>query len=136
MDDHVKAQEPMRMNAFFTRDRANEGRRLPLTTPDGQPTEHWLQVRSQHSDAFRERADALLQAAANDAPDPKNPNDLSERQARGRKRTAALRAALVCAWSFPEDCTPEAVERFLEMAPQIAAALDRFAGDDRIFFAA
>lgn len=123
------------MDQFFTRDRANEGRRFPLQTPDGTPTEHWLLVRSQHSDAFKERSDALLQAAGRDMPDPKNPNDLAERQARGRKRTNQLRAALISGWSFPEPCTPEAVEQFLEMAPQIAVMLDRFAGDDRIFFA-
>lgn len=117
---------------FHTRQRANEGVRLPLYTPTGEPTEHWLQVRHVWSDAFQEANDAAmaeLQAATLAA---QSDAALLARA----KRDAQIRiwAALVSAWSFEQECTPEAVEAFLREAPQIGKVLDTFAADSRRFF--
>ena len=42
------------MEAFFTRERANEGVEVPLYTPDGTKSQHWIRIRGVDSDAFRE----------------------------------------------------------------------------------
>ena len=120
------------MEQFHTRARANEGKRLKLYTPDGKPTEHWLQVRHVWSDAFQiaqdeelaKLKDALLAAGGDEAA-------VSELR---RASQVRLLSALVCAWSFEADCTPEAVAAFLAEAPQIVAQLDKFAADSRSFF--
>ena len=41
------------MDAFFTRDKANEGIKVPLRTPEGKETDHYLVIRSQWSDDFQ-----------------------------------------------------------------------------------
>ena len=117
------------MEQFAIRRRANEGRRLALPLPDGTPSEHWLQIRSQWSDAFRQARDETLQHVAKLA------------QAGEASGEAALedslllaRAALVADWSFTEACEPENICAFLREAPQIAELIDRAGADDAAFF--
>ena len=43
----------MKPSDFFTRAKANEGERMPLSLPDGTPTDEWLQIRGVDSDEFR-----------------------------------------------------------------------------------
>lgn len=129
------------MEQFHTRARANEGKRLKLYTPDGKPTEHWLQVRHVWSDAFQAAneaevsgvREAMLAAAADDA---KGRADEAKAAVDTAKQDAKLRiwSALVAAWSFPAPCTPEAVVEFLRDAPQIGEQIDKFAADSRRFF--
>lgn len=117
---------------FHTRERANEGKRLPLFTPDGKPTEHWLQVRHVWSDAFQATSDAVLAEVQDAVLAAEGDKDKIAEV----KRDAQVRmwAALVAGWSFPEPCTPEAVADFLRAAPQIGKVLDKFAADSRAFF--
>lgn len=134
------------MEQFKTRQRASEGVRLPLQTPDGKPTEHWLQVRHVWSDEFQEANEAGLrevrewlaaELASLDLPDDAQlPAHLRERLAKEsrRVRLAAL-ASLVAGWSFEEEATPENVRAFLEEAPQVASAIDAFAVRNEAFFA-
>ena len=117
------------MDAFYTRDKANEGRRVDLSLPDGKPSGEWLQVRSQWSDEFRATRDASMQAVVMTAGE-----DLDKRRDTATERLLDVRAALVAAWSFPEPCTREAVREFLRNAPQIAERLDRWAANDADFF--
>lgn len=117
---------------FHTRARANEGERLNLYTPNGKPTEHWLQVRHVWSDAFQEANDLAI-ARMQEAVLAAN-GDKAKIAAANRDAKFGLWAALVAGWSFDEPCTPEAVEAFLREAPQIGAQLDKFAADGRRFF--
>lgn len=117
------------MQDFYVRESANEGKRLPLRTPDGKPTEHWLQIRSQWSDRFREVKADSERAIADIA--GKSPE---EQKAGIAAAKLDLLSALVSAWSFEQPCTPEAVRDFLHNAPQIAQAINSFAGDDGRFF--
>ena len=48
------------MHDFSIRQRANDGRRIALSLPDGSPTDHWLQIRSRWSDAFRQARDEAM----------------------------------------------------------------------------
>lgn len=117
------------MQDFYVRESANEGKRLPLRTPDGKPTEHWLQIRSQWSDRFREvKADSERAIAELAGKSPE------EQKAGLAEAKLDLLTALVSAWSFDQPCTPEAVREFLHNAPQIAQAINSFAGDDGRFF--
>jgi len=113
------------MEQFYTLDKANEGQRLALQTPDGKQTEHWLQVRSRLSDEFRAAKSAAMQAVA------MVPDDKREQVARDAGIVAL--AALIADWSFGE-LEPEKVRAFLRNAPQIAERVNSFAGDDEVFF--
>lgn len=123
----------MKKDAFFTRKTANEGKKIPLFTPAGEPTEHWLQVRGIDSDAFRAAATARQRKIL----------DATSTAASKDEVTAAIVsthfeqvAALVAAWSFDEPCTPENVTAFLREAPQIADQIDQVASKRGFFYAA
>lgn|SRR5574343_865598 len=117
----------MTMDRFFTREIANAGKRIPLRTPDGKMTEEWLQVRSRLADDFR--------AAQREAIQLVSATDEAARQGVAEDAKFKALAALVCAWSFDAECTPDAVAAFLKNAPQIAEQINAFAGDDEVFFA-
>jgi hypothetical protein len=112
---------------FYTRAPANAGRRVDLRTPSGEKTEHWLLVRSRWSDECRAAKDAALQAAA-------GLRDPDEIQAAIRAAEVDVLASLIAGWSFPEPCNAATAREFLANAPQIAAQVDKFAGDDVRFF--
>ena len=117
------------MDDFTIRQRANHGRRIALTLPDGSPTEHWLQIRSRWSDAFRQARDEAMQDVARLAQ-----GGAAELEAALEQSTLAVRAALVSAWSFDEPCVAATVQAFLREAPQIAELVDRAGADDPAFF--
>ena len=117
------------METFAIRQRANDGRRVPLTLPDGTPTDHWLQIRSQWSDAFRQAREEAMQLVARLAQAGK-----AELDAALERSLLDVRAALVSDWSFDEPCVPENVRAFLREAPQIAELVDRAGADDQAFF--
>lgn len=122
------------MAIFHTRDRANEGQKLPLHAPDGSPTDHWLLVRHVWSDAFQKAEDAAQREARETV---MGMGENPDREAVAEVQRAArvrLLASLVAGWSFDAECTPDAVADFLAQAPQIADAIDRFAADRKRFF--
>lgn len=124
----------MGMEQFYTRPKANEGRRLPLYAPDGSKTEEWIQARHVWSDAFRMAEEAGLRGAQEqvlglgDKPDP------AALDAIKCDAKIGLLASLIAGWSFPAECTPEAAAEFLRNAPQIAEKINRFAADSQGFF--
>lgn len=134
----------MGMAQFKTRDKANEGVKLTLYTPDGKPTDDWLTVRHVWSDAFieaderskRELNEWLAgEIAARNLPDDKIPDDLrSEIAERAKDARREVLAALISGWSFDEECSPEAAASFLKDAPQVANQVDKFAVDNEAFF--
>ncbi|SHO57828.1 phage tail assembly chaperone [Vibrio quintilis] len=118
------------MKAFFTRQKANEGVRLPLTLPDGTKTEHFLLIRGIDSDAFREaEAEAKRQAMQLSMIE-----DEEEKQQAISDRKLSLVATLVLDWSFEQECSPENVTSFLREAPQIADQVDQLAARRALFF--
>ncbi len=128
-DQADTAIDPMAM--FHTRTAANDGVKLPLTTPDGATTEHWLQVLGADSDAFRDaelkaKREGMRVAAIKDE---------QERFAATRVLQVQLLAATVVAWSFPTPCTFENVVKFLTEAPQIADSIDTLISRRALFFA-
>ena len=119
------------MEAFFTRERANEGVEIPLYTPDGTKTQHWIRIRGVDSDVFREaeansKRDAFRVASMEDS---------LERAKAIQEAKLNLIAALVISWSFEKECTLENVKEFFRQAPQIADAVDQVASKRALFFA-
>lgn len=120
----------MSMEQFYTRDKANDGVKVPLNTPDGKPTEHYIVIRSRWSDSF--------QAAQAEV----HRNDLVAMAEKGKdapaqdpvERHATLCAALVSGWSFEQECTPDNIREFLKQAPQLRDMIDRYASNDARFF--
>lgn len=118
------------MDAFFTRQMANDGIELPLYLPDGKPTEHRIRIRSIDSDAFQ-RADSearkhLLEISL-ETDKEKAATMLEEHRLR-------VRASLVISWTFEQECTEANIMKFLQEAPQIAKEIDRLSGRRSLFF--
>lgn len=120
------------MEAFFTRSIANEGIELPLYSPTGEKTEHWLRVRGIDSDEFR----AAEANAKRDAFQIASVEDMAERARLVTESQRKLIASLVVGWSFEQECTLENVMAFFREAPQIQEAVDRAASRRALFFAA
>ncbi|WGK60507.1 hypothetical protein QAO71_10420 [Halopseudomonas sp. SMJS2] len=120
----------MNPSDFFTRSKANEGEKLPLSLPDGTPTDEWLLIRGVDSDEFQAALDAhrrtiLANAAIEDE---------AERAEKNRQAGLKLHAALIMGWSFEAELTPEALEEFLREAPHLAVEVDHFASNRQRFF--
>lgn len=119
------------MEAFFTRAAANEGIVLPLYTPDGKRSEHWVRIRGVDSDEFRlAENEARREAVAIASIEDETVREKAAVEARLR-----LIASLVIGWSFEAECTRDTVVEFLREAPQIADAIDRAAAKRALFFA-
>lgn len=136
-DAATQSPASVTMEAFFTRQRANEGVELPLFLPDGTPTTHRIRIRGVDSDAFRAAfADSkrrLLELAQS-----KDKSALDSANADEERLT--LIASLVISWTFtdkegkPLPCTPEAVRNLLREAPQLVEAIDQLASRRSLFF--
>lgn len=130
---------PLGMASFMTRQRANEGQRLPLHTAEGVLTKHFLLVRGQDSD---EAQRAMNQQVRNVAEVSQLPED--ERADAAIDGICRLLAVLVKDWSFsdpelmPEGealpCTFDNVVAFLREAPQIREQIDTLASKRGVFF--
>lgn len=119
------------MEAFFTRQRANEGIELPLDLPDGTPTKHRIRIRGVDSDQFRAaNADSrrrLAELVMNREKATVDPADTDNERFR-------LLASLVVSWTFELECTPDNVVTLLREAPQLAEQIDRIAAKRSLFF--
>lgn len=120
----------MKPSDFFTRGKANEGEKLPLSLPDGTPTDEYLMVRGVDSDAFRAAVDNYRRELIGFAAI----KDESERAAKSEQARVELMCALVIGWSFDDECTQEALAELFREAPHIADEADKFASDRRRFF--
>lgn len=123
------------MKEFFTRAAANNGRRLKLTLPSGEPSEHWLHIIGIDSDTFR-KAQAIQHRNTMEASSSVDAGDITQEEAEDAYDTSrtALISSLITEWSFDKPCNPKAVIKFLTEAPQIATAVNLFAGTRKEFF--
>ncbi|TMO66753.1 hypothetical protein [Pseudoalteromonas aurantia] len=118
------------MEAFFTRDKANAGIKLPLYLPDGSESEHYLMVKGIDSDAFRDaetlaKRNAMTFAAIED--------EAQQKDAFADEKLTLI-ASLVGDWSFEQACTLDEVKNFLRQAPQICDQIDKVAAKRSLFF--
>lgn len=120
----------MKPSDFFTRSKANEGEKLPLSLPDGTLTDEWLLIRGVDSDEFRDALDEHRRAILANAAI----KDETERAEQNRLAGLKLHCALVVDWSFDAEFTQEAIEEFLQEAPHLAVEVDNFASNRKRFF--
>ena len=120
----------MGMDEFFTREIANEGRRVDLVHPDGTPSEHWIQIRGMDADEFRNAETKAKRKAIEIA----QMDDEDKRALAVADIELRTIAALVADWSFDQECTQKAVVKFLREAPQIAEMVNRYAARRSLFF--
>ncbi|MBG89599.1 MAG: hypothetical protein CMO80_22250 [Verrucomicrobiales bacterium] len=118
------------MQEFFTRQLANEGKELPLYLPSGEKSEHKIRVLGVDSDKFKSKEAESKKIAAELAA----LDDNEERRVAIEDLQLKLIATLVIGWTFDQECTEENVVNFLREAPQIADAINRFAGNRKAFF--
>ena len=100
---------------LFTRDIANQGRKMPVKTIDGKETDDWLLVAGSESDIWEGiKADysrRLLAAEEGDI-------------------TEVSLAPMVIGWSYREECTTDNVQELLNNAPYILDAIDLFSKNE------
>lgn len=111
------------MEDFYTRNNANNGKKLPLFLPDGSASDHWVRVLGTDSDAFRTVETASKRKAISVAAIENE----DERAAAVRRLELECIAALVAEWSFDKPCVTDVVIDFLIQAPQIADQINRYA---------
>lgn len=120
----------MKLSQLYTRQAANDGRRLELPLPDGSPSGEWLHVLHSDSDAFRaKRADVMARAA-------QLPPDTAQDERKRLMDDAMLEllASLVSGWSLEDEFSEAAVIDLLRNAPYIHDWLDRKTSDASLFF--
>lgn len=117
------------MSEFLTRERANEGHKIPLYTPDGRLTAQWLRIRGVDSDEFTRTRARHTRRIADIVAMPEDAREEAILEA-----TLDMQVALVAEWSFDIPFTPENVKKFLRDAPQIAAEVDKLASKRTFFF--
>ena len=119
------------MEKFFTRQKAQEGKKVFLSLPDGSESEHWIIIRGVDSDAYAEALSAerkvLVESALENGDTEVDPEVLKDSSNR-------VLASLVASWSFDEECTLDAVIAFLKEAPQIREKMDTLSTDRKYFF--
>lgn len=120
------------MEEFYTRNRANEGNKLPLYYPDGRESEHWLIVRGIDSDHFRMAESAGRKKAL----EALQIESQQKRAEFARNVEVETIASLVAGWSFDMPCTPDNVVKFLHEAPQICDMVNRYAAKRTEFYKA
>lgn len=111
---------------FNTRDRAEEGTRVDLLLPSGEPSGEWVQVRSYMAtvaqqarfDVERRRAEKGEALTYDDT----------------QRLEAESRAALVKGWSFEDECTPDNVKAWLYGAQTVSNQIMVVATQDERFF--
>lgn len=119
------------MEAFFTRERANEGIEFPLDLPDGTPTAHRIRIRGVDSDAFKAaKAESARRLAELLTSKEKATLDNVDHEAERLR----LLASLVVSWTFPQPITLEGVCELFRQAPQIADQIDKISGRRALFF--
>ena len=118
------------MEEFYTRETSNKGNKLPLYTPDGEKSKHWFIVRGTDSDAFK----IAELTAKRKLVEIAQIKDDEERSAALLKSQTTVIASLISEWSFDKPCTEENKIEFLRNAPQVAEAINRYAGNRSNFF--
>jgi hypothetical protein len=119
----------MKMAELFTREKAEDGIKIPIFTRTGEPTDQWLIVRGVLSSQYRQASDEWerrwMRSMVEETIDPK-----AERKPMRDPRPATL----VKAWSLEDECTPEAVAALMWEAPQIADVVMGVAADRKRFY--
>jgi len=119
----------MRPQDFYVIQRAEEGRRVDLSNPDGTPSGHWMVVRSVLSSQYEEAFKQISRTALGEVMQIASAGDkaaiaLMTKMLR-RNRRARLVASLIADWSFDCDCSEQEKTRLLVSAPRLRRQIER-----------
>lgn len=118
------------MKEFFTRETANEGKKVPLYLPNGEKSEHWLHLLGTDSDQFR-----LTEARSKrNVIEFAQIESVSEREIAVEDAKRVLVASLISDWSFDQECNEDNKVELLKNAPQIANVINLYCADRKNFF--
>lgn len=120
------------MDKFFTREKSNEGIKLPLPLPNGMPSGDHLVIVGKYSDLYRENEADMKRRAVEIC--SKYPDDKKKRTAYLHKLEVEFLASLVTGWSFEVEFTKKNIETLLREAPQIMDLVDKSVMNNSLFF--
>lgn len=113
---------------YLDPEKVAKGVKLPLFGPNNQITEHWLRVRSIHSEEVQAKLTEEYRTAYESGEfDPDKPVNLKD-------VTKRIRHLLISEWSFDTPCTPEAVKELLDNNHFIADRVLQKAEGYHLFF--
>lgn len=129
------------MDAFKTRERAEAGHQIPLYTPEGELSAHYITVRGMDSDEFQIAKTKQARVIA----ELSTMKDEQKREVATLDATCNYLAVLVKDWSFDKKelmpkgatldaCTRENVAKFLREAPQIKEKIEELVSRRALFF--
>lgn len=120
---------------FFTREKAEKGKELPLFFPDGSISEHSIFIRGIDSDHFKAAERQSVRRAV-DLTEQRKKDELTDEQVEKEYEEEKLKlvASLVIRWTLPDDFTEENVIQLLREAPQIKDKINSLAADRKSFF--
>ena len=121
---------PLSIEAFFTRDLANQGKEFDLKLPDGKPSGHKIRLRHTSSDAFRKASVEKTKELALILTLPED-----QREEEIFKANTRLLSALVVDWTLETPCTKENVATLLTEAGTVREMVNLVCSEDKTFFA-
>ena len=125
---------------FDTRQKTEDGVKVFLVHPaTGETTEEWLEILGADSVPFRQAQARHNKARLEFIRDKSKKDDTNAQLAFETEAERRLVASLVKGWSLVDTkgveikCTPDAVEKFFERAPQVQEQVWAFADNRRNF---
>ena len=113
----------MDIKSLFTRQAAETGRKMEVTTVDGKPTGLFITVRGTESTEFIQARREYFRRQAISRIDP----DADGAALTSEHEYATLTASLIIDWDFADECTDENKFDMMYNCPYLAAMIDNFA---------
>lgn len=123
-------KDKLPIDAFFTREKANDGISVPLLLPDGSDSGESLTIRGVDSDHFRK---AQVERSKKNLIILQLPE--AEQQAARDTADTELLAELVGGWTMETEFTTENVVKLLTESPAIRGLVDSTSANRASFFA-
>jgi len=121
------------MQEFFTREAGNNGYKLELTRPDGEPTDHWIEIYSVDSDEYHKSNARLRRQLGTVEIEAKAIEDLKDREEYLIDKQREMECELLSSLSFEQDPTADNKREFVRNAPQIANQINQLSGRRALF---
>lgn len=124
------------MEAFFTKQKSEEGIHISLPFPDGTDSGHHLKIVGVDSDIFRKAERASMRRIVElrkDAGDKISEDDPKFQKVYADEKRKLI-ASLIVGWSLPEEFNPKNVDALLINSPYIQKLIDTEAGNRANFF--
>jgi hypothetical protein len=119
----------MQPHDFYVKEKAEQGRRVSLSNPDGTSSSHWMVIRSVFSGHYEEAARQAIRSAAGEVMEIAASGSAADarRSAKllARRRKARLVAALIADWSLTEECSEQEKTDFLIKAPRLRRQIEK-----------